>query len=59
MQVAKDLGIRPGPTGFIESASDALKAADHCGSDEVGAEPGFWAPWLVTEYPLDAAGTRP
>ncbi len=57
-EVAREFGIRPGAVGLIDSASDALTAADYCGREDVGAEPGFWAPWLVTEYSLQdgAAG---
>jgi len=58
VEVAKDLAIRPGPSGFLDSASDGLRAAEYCGREEVGAEPGFWAPWLVTEYPVKAEGSQ-
>lgn len=53
-EVAQKFGIRPSPTGFIASPGDALDAAGYCGREEVGAEPGFWAPWLVVEYGLSA-----
>lgn len=52
VEVAESLHLQPGPTGFFDSDDDALAATTYCGRDEVGAEPGFWAPWLVTEYPL-------
>jgi len=52
--VAKKCGIKPGAAGFIASANDALAAAEYCGREDVGAEPGFWAPWLVMEYSLGA-----
>ena len=38
--------------GFITSAPEASAAAEYCGRPDVGAEPGFWAPWLVVEYAL-------
>ncbi len=49
--VAKDCGVKPNPAGFISSVADALKAAEYCAREDVGAEPGFWAPWLVVEFP--------
>ncbi len=54
-KVAKKCSIKPGERGFIESASDALSAAQFCRKKGSGAEPGYWAPWLVREYPLVAA----
>jgi hypothetical protein len=45
------LGIRPGPTGFIESTVDAVKASAFCNRDDVGSEPVLWAPWLIVRYP--------
>ena len=44
--------VKPGASGFIASARDAVAAAEYCGRDNVGAEPGFWAPWLVVDYAL-------
>jgi hypothetical protein len=52
--VAEQFGIRPNETGFIATAGDAVRAAEYCGREEVGAEPGFWAPWLVVEYDLSS-----
>ena len=37
--------------GLIDQLATATQIADYCGSDEVGAEPGVWLPWLVNEYP--------
>ncbi len=56
-EIAKELGIRPNAAGLIDSAGDALKAAEYCGREDVGAEPGFWAPWLVAEYSLPTLET--
>jgi len=53
--VASMVGIRPAETGFISSAREALEVARYCGQDNVGAEPGFWAPWLVVEYRVSSA----
>ena len=50
--VAEKYGIRPNEAGFITSAPEASVAAEYCGRQDVGAEPGFWAPWLVVEYAL-------
>ncbi len=50
--VADELSVRPNADGFVDTYHDAMKAAEFCGRDEVGAEPGFWAPWLVVEYDL-------
>jgi hypothetical protein len=44
--------VRPNASGFITSADDARTVAEYCGREELGAEEGFWAPWLVVEYPL-------
>jgi hypothetical protein len=55
-EVARMCGIRPGPAGFVVEADDAATAAEYCGREEVGAEPGFWAPWLITEYSVRATG---
>lgn len=57
-EIANTLGIRPNDKGFIAAAEDAHAAASFCGRDEVGAEPGFWAPWLVVEYGLHEAMRR-
>jgi len=50
--VAEKYGIRPNEAGFITSAPEASVAAEYCSRQDVGAEPGFWAPWLVVEYAL-------
>lgn len=50
--VAEKYEIRPNEHGFITSGAEASAAAAYCGQEEVGAEPGFWAPWSVVEYPL-------
>lgn len=50
--VAETYGIRPNEAGFITSAAESSAASEYCGREEVGAEQGFWAPWLVVEYAL-------
>ena len=50
--IARDLGIKPSSTGFLADPVQAVAAAEYCGREDVGGEPGFWAPWLVVEYPL-------
>jgi hypothetical protein len=50
--VFREFGIRPAENGLIQSAADARQAADYCGLESVGAEPGIWLPWLIVEYPF-------
>lgn len=45
------LGVAPNSNGFIDSAPDAKRCVELIESDEVGAEPGLWLPWLLLEYP--------
>ena len=46
------LGINLNEYGLINSHEEANKAVDYVISDEAGAEPAFWLPWAVYEYPL-------
>jgi hypothetical protein len=48
--VAK-LGILPNAHGFIDDLQAATRAAEYCGREDVGAEPGLWLPALVSIYP--------
>jgi hypothetical protein len=48
--VATNLGIRPGPTGLLQSAAEASQCCEAINRGEVGAEPGLWVPWLLTRY---------
>lgn len=57
-EIAKKFEIKPNEVGFIASRDDASAAAEYCGREEVGAEPGLWAPWLVVEYSLAAVMRR-
>jgi hypothetical protein len=50
--VAERFGVRTNEVGFIAAEADASVAAEYCGQEDVGAEPGFWAHWLVMEYSL-------
>ncbi len=38
--------------GLLNTYEDAVKAAEYTMLDRVGAEPLFWRPWLVSEYPF-------
>jgi len=51
-KIAEVFGVKPNDVGLIQSAEDATTAAMYCGREDVGAEPGFWAPWLLVEYSL-------
>lgn len=43
-------GIRPNSHGFIDTLADAERVAAYC--NETQPEPGYWAPWRITRYPL-------
>jgi hypothetical protein len=44
------LGIRPNTAGFVTSLKDATRVAAHASNPTTGAEPLWWAPWLITRY---------
>jgi hypothetical protein len=44
---AENLGIKPNPTGLIDSLSDAARICEAIARREVGAEPGPWFPWVL------------
>lgn len=44
------LGITPNNFGLIGNYNEAKQCTDYISSDEVGAEPGLWLPWLVVRY---------
>ena len=46
----KKFNIKPNSNGLIDNASDASKCVTYIQSDEVGAEPGLWLPWLLLQY---------
>lgn len=48
------LGIRPAANGFLETEDEAERVAAHISSDEVGAEPVQWLPWLIFDYTAEA-----
>jgi hypothetical protein len=48
--VARELGIRPNATGLLTDAGEARRAVAYISRDEVGAEPGLWLPWFLTEH---------
>jgi hypothetical protein len=52
---AEALGVRTNSRGFVPTYTAALRCAEYIASDEVGAEPGLWLPWLVTIYQQPAA----
>lgn len=45
-------GILTNANGFIGSLEDAEKLSDILAQPENGAEPAYWLPWIVVEYPL-------
>ena len=60
--VAESCKIKPGKSGLIDDANDALAAASYCGRADVGAEPGFWAPLVARKLrgrDLVTQGERP
>ncbi len=48
--VARELGIRPNGVGLLADAGEARRAVAYISRDDVGAEPGLWLPWLLTEH---------
>jgi hypothetical protein len=36
--------------GFIESFDEAMRCVRYIRSDDVGAEPSLWLPWLMARY---------
>lgn len=44
------LDVSPNAHGFIGSFNDAKRCVEYVSSDEVGAEPGVWLPWLLLRY---------
>lgn len=51
VSVAEHLGIFPNSSGMISSFEDAYRCIEYIQSDDVGAEPGLWLPWLIIEHP--------
>lgn len=47
---AERLGVRTNGRGLVHSHAEAMRCAELISSDEVGAEPGLWLPWLLTLY---------
>jgi hypothetical protein len=47
--VAEKLNIRPNRRGFIETFDDASRCREFISRAEVGAEPGLWLPWLISD----------
>jgi hypothetical protein len=52
---AENLGIRPSPTGLIESLDDAARCCEAIAGPEVGSEPGPWFPWLLARAEVERA----
>ena len=50
--VARELGIRPNSAGLLADPDEARRAVAYISQDGVGAEPGLWLPWLLTEHPI-------
>jgi hypothetical protein len=49
-RVAEGWGITPNAHGFIDAFEDAERVAAYC--NEGHGEPGYWAPWRITHYPI-------
>jgi hypothetical protein len=47
---AVTLNIRPAANGLLTSVEDAVRCCAEIEREEVGAEPGPWYPFLLTEY---------
>lgn len=45
------LGIAFNQNGLIDQYEEAARAAEYTNQNEVGAEPYWWLPWLISEYP--------
>jgi hypothetical protein len=43
----ENLGIKPSPTGLINSLDDAARCCEAIARPDVGAEPGPWFPSLI------------
>jgi hypothetical protein len=54
--ILSQYSVRFNPYGFIDSFDDATSIIRDIRSCKLGVEDGFWASWLITEYPLDKAG---
>lgn len=48
----RELEIRPNSYGFIDTFEEASACAEYASRDDVGAEPAFWQPWLIVQYPV-------
>lgn len=44
------LGIRPNANGFLQTESEAERAAAHISRDDVGSEPVRWLPWMILDF---------
>jgi hypothetical protein len=50
--LTQQLGTATNDEGLIDDLTVAIAAAEYCGRDDVGAEPGLWMPWLLVQYSL-------
>ncbi len=50
--VFKALGVRPGDWGLVQGIDEARSCASYVSTEDVGAEPVSWRPWLLNEYGL-------
>ncbi len=48
---AERWGIKPNANGFLDFLEEAERVASYCNQPDT-AEPGYWAPWQITRYPL-------
>ena len=51
---SRALGIRPGPSGLLETEDEAERAVAHISRDDVGAEPVRWLPWMLVDSTSEA-----
>lgn len=51
--IAESTGMRPGPTGLLESLEDAVRCCEVIERPDVGAEPGPWFPIVLARYEPD------
>jgi len=56
---AERYGVRPNAAGFIESLEDAVLSSAAIETDDLGAEPGPWFPWLIVRYETSRGTASP
>ncbi len=57
-EIFREVGIRPNAVGLLETFEEAQKCAAYVAptgrvkEGAGGVEPGWWAPWLIVQYPI-------